>query len=96
MSEYTCPFDGCTSVFLSQRQYHSHLLTCRFSFPGDSDTPTSGCDQSKVTNACNETRVTDPVGKGDTPKRAPEGCPCFDETDCSRVDICNAVYELYR
>ena len=31
------------------------------------------------------------------PRTAPESCPhCCDESDCSSVDICNAVADAYR
>ena len=33
---------------------------------------------------------------GDGARKAPASCPnCFDETDCSNVDICSAVAEVY-
>lgn len=28
-------------------------------------------------------------------RKAPFGCPCWDETDCSNIDICKAVEEAY-
>lgn len=38
-----------------------------------------------------------PAAAPDTPRTAPLSCPnCHDESDCSSIDLCNAVEEVYR